>query len=153
VEDPSLALAREHVHGPGKAVVSGGLARLERIENDRSAEKNPGIDGIEVTDDLADVLDPAIGALDARDVVEVIDRAGYLEIHRESDGIRLARAGHQTAENLRIDQMVAHAQQERTVQKGPGLEHRDAVGALPLFIDDVHDRDSFPCGKYVQRGS
>src|SRR5262249_4705551 len=63
------------------------------------------------------------------------------------------RRGHQTAENLRIDQMVAHAQQERTVQKGPGLEHRDAVGALPLFIDDVHDRDSFPCGKYVQRGS
>ncbi len=37
VEHPGVALARQHVHGPGNTLISGGLARLQRIENDGSA--------------------------------------------------------------------------------------------------------------------
>src|SRR5262249_31718475 len=100
-----------------------GLAGLERVEDDGRAQKYARIDGIEVTQDLADLLDPAIGALYARDVVQIVDRARYIEIHSQSDGIRLECRGNQAADNGWIEQMVPHAQQEGTVQIGLGLVH------------------------------
>src|SRR5262249_10348707 len=57
----------------------------------------------------------------------------------------------QSADDLRIEQVVAHAQQEGTVQIGLGLEYRNTVRALPLIIDDMHDLDSLPSRKCVQR--
>ncbi len=151
VEDPGLVLAGKHVHGSGNAVVARRLAHLERIEDDRRAQEDTCIDGIEFADHLADVHDPAVGAHDPRHIVQIIDRAGDVEIHGERDGIRLGSRGHQIPNNGRIDQMIAHAQQKRTVQKRSRLRDGDAIAALPLVVIHVPDWNSFPVGKRVER--
>src|SRR5580698_4791395 len=124
VEHPSLNLVRKHLHGSGNAVVSRILAQLERVEHGRRTQKNTRIDGIELTDDLADVYDPAVRTQNPRDVLRIIDRPGHVEVHGERDRIRFKPRCHQFSQYGRVDQVIAHGQHKGTVQKGSGLRDR-----------------------------
>src|SRR5260221_10761082 len=150
VESTCLVPSRQHIHSAGNAVVSPRLAFFQRVENDRGAQKNARIEGVKVANYFADMLDSTVGTFDARDVLRVIERTVDIEIDTQGDGVRLERCGHQAAEDFRIDQVIAHRQQERLVQIPFRLEQRDSVGTVPLIIDDVRDANFFSCGKCIE---
>jgi hypothetical protein len=90
---------------------------LQRVEHDR-VQENARIDGVEVADDLADMLDLSVRAFDPGHVVQIVQRAVDVEIDAQRDRVGLDRRWHQAAEDLRIDQVIAHGQQERPSRYG-----------------------------------
>ena len=100
---------------------------LEPIEQIRGAEHHPGITRIPRLELLRDGYDPAVMAAHARDVVQLED-ASLVTVRGEAHLARRRGAVKQGLRDRRIEEVVAHDQEERRIARaGPSGESAGTV--------------------------
>ena len=110
---PGPCRARPAPDPPGKRVVAAAETLLQRGEERRRAEEDPGVEGVVVGECLADVADRAALDPDLGHVVEVGGRVAVdARVDREDHLVVADRLGQQTRENPRVEKVVRHQQHE-----------------------------------------
>ncbi len=102
---------------------------------------------------LADPADRAVRAdRHPGDVVEVDQRVVEPAVHRQRQALPPPRGGDEAADDLRVEQMVGHQQEEALAGDLRRGDHRQAVGGPPVGVAHGGDRQALAVGQLGQEG-
>ena len=96
---------------------------FQRPKDGRRAQKNTGIEAVEIGDSFADSTDLPIDRLYASHIIHVDEGIVNIAIHYECYFSIELGMGRQGAGKTRIKEVIRHEQQKRFVQNFPCLEY------------------------------